>query len=170
MFSPTSQRLGSFRVLRSILAVLLHCGLLDKVLMLFLGSVGASLPAPSAPITTGTTLTFTFHVLSSSSFICFCTRCQPLGCVVQCMLFLPTFWQGFAMPRHVLWLVIGPSLLLPQTFPEQLIFGYHLAYVLLDVLGFIQYGDLDAHQSPPSLFPAGVQSLDIGLGVEAAMH
>ena len=74
--------------------------------------------------------------------------------------------QVFAVPRRLLWAVIGPSLLLPQTFPEQLVFGCHLADVLLDVLGFIQYGGLDAHQTPSTLFPAGVQSLDIGLGVD----
>ena len=78
--------------------------------------------------------------------------------------------QGFAMPRHLLWLVISPSLLLPPTFFEQLIFGCQLADVLLNVLGFILYGDLDAHQSPSTLFPAGVESLDIGLGVEASVH
>ena len=75
--------------------------------------------------------------------------------------------QGFAMPRHLLWLVIGPSLLLPQTFSEQLVFGCHLADVLLDVLGFILYGGLDTHQAPSTLFPAGVQPLDTGLGVGA---
>ena len=78
--------------------------------------------------------------------------------------------QGFAMQRHRLWLVISPSLLLPQTFSEQLVFGYHLADVLLDVLGFILYGDLDAHQALSILFLADVQSLDIGLGVEAFVH
>ena len=42
------------------------------------------------------------------------------------------------MLQHLLWLVIGPSMLLPQTFPKQLVFGFHLADVL-DVLGFILY-------------------------------
>ena len=78
--------------------------------------------------------------------------------------------QGFAVPRHLLWLVIGPSLLLPQTFSEQLVFGCHLADVLLDVLGFILYGDLNTHQALSTLFPAGVQSLGIRLGVEACIE
>ena len=37
-------------------------------------------------------------------------------------------------------------------------------------LGFIQYCALDPHLALSTLFPAGVQSLDIGLGVEASVH
>ena len=78
--------------------------------------------------------------------------------------------QGFVKPRHLLWWVIGHCLLLPQTFPEQLVFGCHLEDVLLDVVGFIQDGGCDTHQAPSTLFPAGVLSLDIRLGVEASVH
>ena len=78
--------------------------------------------------------------------------------------------QGFAMPRHLLWVVICPSLRLPQTFPEQLGFGCHLADVLLNLLGCVQDGSFDTNQAPSTLLPPGVQSLDIGLGVEASVH
>ena len=78
--------------------------------------------------------------------------------------------QGFFMPRHLFWSIISPCLLLTQTFPEQLVFGCHLVDVLLDVLGFIQYGGLVAHQAPSIIFLAGVQFLDIGLGVETTVH
>ena len=67
------QRSGSLRVLRSILAVLSTAlfwtessDVVPGICWSHSSSLGVT--APSAPITTGTTLTFTFHILSCSSF------------------------------------------------------------------------------------------------------
>ena len=79
--------------------------------------------------------------------------------------------QSFVMPQHLLCLVIGPSF--ASDIPRAACLCSYLADVLLNVLGFIQYDGSDAHEvlaTQVDCTPAGVQSVEIELGVEVSVH
>lgn len=71
--------------------------------------------------------------------------------------------SGLSMPLPLL--DLDPKSDALQAFSQQLFFECHLTdTVYLNAVSFSHDIGFDTYQTPPDLFPAGIQSLDIGLG------